>query len=599
MPASALARAIPQTPGKMSFTDFAPDLDPTTPGILLECGNMAPTIKGFKSYPGLTEFSENALPSAGLGLFSGFLGSTYVIVAGVSGDLFKLDNQSWVDQGVTLTASSNRWRFDVYGTKLMATNGLDPVQQFTAPSTWAALAGSPPVSSIVQATDHSLFLITVNTNTWISSLSGTDWTPAIANSVVTGNLDSTHGNITAGHALRSGIALYKNAALHMGFFVGPPFFWDFRKISDEIGAPSQEAVANLGYYQLFPGQDDFYKFDGFTLERIPNNLKEWFFRVLDGPNKDKMAARWDIENSLVFWHFHSISASPEGPLDSWICYNLRSHKWTGDTAAEKVDLPAFRPLETGHLTYDKWTTTFPTYGGITAGTLYGDLKSRVNSISGAVRSSDQFLHLYNGASTGFVTSHDFGDRHSQYMCNRVKPWFSLFPTSGATLQPLNQQKDGTTPVGGATKNISDDGWFNIRNTALLQRYKITGLSDFEIEGIDAQMEYAGEHGSVAPQGVRRLDMSGADGFLWALEITKDGELTTTKGVAPLSPNTPTIWLQSPDLSIWDVTVGTGGTVLTTKITATATLSALQLTAPDKSVWTVAADNNGILSTTKG
>jgi len=341
MPSTVLARGIPQIPNKTRFSDFGPDLDPTTPGILLETGNLVPTLKGFKSYPGLTAFSDNALPSACLGLWSGFLGTTYVIVAGVSGDIEKLDNQSWVAQSLSLTASANRWRFSIYGTKLMATNGVDTVQQLTAPSTWAGLAGSPPTSSIVQATDHSLFLITVNTNTWTSSLSGTSWTPSIASSIVSANLDSTPGIISAAQALRSGIALYKDAAIHMGHFVGPPFFWDFRKISDEIGVPNQEAVANLGDYHLIPGQDDFYKFDGFTLERIPNNMKEWFFSHLDGPNKDKMAARWDIENSLVFWHFPTSEASPEGSLDAWICYNLRTHKWTGDLVATPVDMPAF------------------------------------------------------------------------------------------------------------------------------------------------------------------------------------------------------------------------------------------------------------------
>ena len=63
---------------------------------------------------------------------------------------------------------------------------------------------------------------------------------------------------------------------------------------------------------------------------------------------------------------------------------------------------------------------------------------------------------------------------------------------GATCQPLNQNKAGLAPVNGTVKSISDDGWFNVRNTALMQRFKITGLSEFETTGLETQMDYAGD-----------------------------------------------------------------------------------------------------------
>lgn len=493
MASSNLARGQPQVPDRVTFIDFAPDEDPITPGILLDCSNMVPTQKGFRTYPAMNAYSSNALPSACLGAWAGYIGAKFIIVAGIVNQLYQLTDQQFVSEGLTLLSTNGRWRFDTYGNDLIGVDGVNPPQVKTGAGSFGALGGSPPVASIVQATDYSIFLIVVNSRTWWSTLSDTVWTAAIATQTVTGNLDSSEGNITAAHRLRSGIALYKARALHSGFFIGPPFYWEFRTISKHVGVLGQESVANLGDFQYFPGTDDFYRFDGYTLERIPNRLKEWFFNELDGTNADKIVARWDSERSLIFWHFPSTSASPIGSLNRWICYNVRTGRWTADTAPTVIDTAFFTPLDTGGVTYGSFTRLYPSYGAIPSTLTYGDTRSRTVPISAVIKASDHKVYIYDGdPASGFLTTGDFGDRHNMYQVTRVRPEFALRPASGATLQPLTQANPGSKPVAGSVVTMSSDDWFNFRKTARLQRFKITGNSEMEMTGLEAMIEYAGE-----------------------------------------------------------------------------------------------------------
>ena len=487
---SQLAAGIPQIQRKARFSDFAPDSDSITPGVLLDCSNVFPTAKGFRSYPSLVRYSSNALPSACLGAYAGQQGANFVVAAGTASELYLLTGQAWVAQSTGATPITGRWRFDLYGNDLIAVNGVDRAFVYTGSGTFSALGGTPPVASIVQATDYALFLIAPNSSTWWASLSDTIWTPAISTATVTGGITSSRGNITAAKAIRTGIVIYKRNALHLGQYAGPPFFWDFGdKVSSEVGAPSQEAVANLGEIHLFPGPDDFYTFDAFGLKRIPNQLKEWFFENLDQTNDHKIAARWDQKRSLVFWHFPSVEASPAGTLDMWICYNLRTGKWS--KGAEEVDMPVFSAIQTGQLTYSTFKATYATYGAVSG--VYGDLMSRTTDISGAVKKGDHALHLYNGApDQAYFTPHDFGDRRNMYQVTEISPQWEKRPTS-ATLQVLEQKNNpGETPTDGPTATMNADGKFHCVNTARLQRFKITVDDEMETTGIEADAEFAGE-----------------------------------------------------------------------------------------------------------
>jgi hypothetical protein len=484
---------VPTIPTDIKFTDFSPDVDPITPGAILDMGNLYSTAKGFRPYPSLAQYSLTALPGPCLGAFAGYLGSTFVIVAGTATGLFILNNSTltWTPQGVSISGGVTKWTFDIYGGLLIAANGVDHEFVYTGTGFFTPLGGNPPVASIVQATDFDLFLIPPNSRDFWFSLSATIWTPSIATQTVHGSLDSTNGNITAAQRIRSGQALYKRNAIHMGQFTIPPYFWEFHVVSEQVGVGGQYAVANLGDVNYFPGTDDFYSFDGYSLNRIQNNLKEWFFRNLDGDHVDAIVARWDEQKSLIFWHFPSINANPAGSLDMWICLNIRSGKWTANSAAAGIEFPIFNTLQVGGLTYGAFGTRYGTYGGIPQQT-YGQLRAQNQRIPGVI-ATDHSLQIYNGESiNSSLTTHDFGDRHNMFQVTRLRPQFAVYPRSG-TLQVMKQYIPGVSSGPPQTLfPLSSDGWFNFISTARLQRFQMNFPGDYEICALEAEADYAGE-----------------------------------------------------------------------------------------------------------
>lgn len=490
MGAESFATGIPQVPSKIRFLDFAPDIDPLTPGALLDLSNMYPSAKGIRTYPSLTRFSSNDLPDPCLGAFSGPIGDNLVVLAGTTDALFYLDGAVWTDSGLTPSAIVDRWRFDSYNNEIFAVNGVNAYKYDG--STFGAVAGSPPAASIVQATPYALFLVGTNSSDWIATLNPALWTPSVATETVTGTIRNGAGDLTAAHQLRGGIAFYKRNSLTFGQFSGPPFYWDFGNgISRQIGAPGQEAVANLGDIHYFPGPDDFYSFDGSALQRVPNNLKEWFFANLNQTLDYLICARWDQQRSLIFWHFPSINASPETALDSWICLNVRTGKWTADRSASPLDVPIFSSVQTGQLTWAALVALYPTWDDWSF--LYGDLRSRAVDQTGIISAADHGLYFYNGIpGQAMFTTHDFGDRENLYQVTEIQPQYSIYPEDGATIQPLNQARRVGTPVAGTARAITSVGTFDVNNTARLQRWKHVSESECEVVGIVANCDFAGE-----------------------------------------------------------------------------------------------------------
>jgi hypothetical protein len=154
-------------------------------------------------------------------------------------------------------------------------------------------------------------------------------------------------------------------------------------------------------------------------------------------------------------------------------------------------MPVFSAIETDQLTYGQFTTTYPTYGDIPDGLTYGDNRSGRAGISGSIKKSDHKAHIHDGAGAGFITTNDFGDYFNMYRVTRVRPQWAVRPSSGATLQPLSQSNPGGALTAGVVTTMSSDGWFNMRNTARVQRFKIKVNSQSEIVGVEARIQYAG------------------------------------------------------------------------------------------------------------
>jgi hypothetical protein len=65
------------------FIGFCPDLDPATPGVIVDCDNIIPTTKGFSAGNSLVDAGLAALDSSCKGAYVGtLLDGTKRVVAG-------------------------------------------------------------------------------------------------------------------------------------------------------------------------------------------------------------------------------------------------------------------------------------------------------------------------------------------------------------------------------------------------------------------------------------------------------------------------------------------------------------------------------------
>jgi hypothetical protein len=465
-----LRRPQTSTPSQpVRYLDFMPDADPTLDGNVQGSFGYFPVEAGYRTFPGQRVLGTG-LPSQCLGAFSGSLltipttatpapAPTNILAAATNAGLYIADNNGNLQpSALGFTNVSNRWRFSAYGQDLLAVNGVDPDQFYRlASGVWAPLpngsdGSTPPIASIVETTDYGIILVTPNSQSFLSSLSDTpiSWLGSVPNQVYIQPITQTPGSITAVHRLRNTAIFYKRQAMHVAYFNGGTIGWDVQEISLQVGTYAQECVINTGDMHYFVSNtQDFWSFDGWNLNRLPNHLAEFFRRDLDENYATNIAGQYDEDRNLLIWHYPSKNASPAGSLDSRLIFYLRTQRWAFERLS--IDLPIPQVLQ---------PNSYLGYFG-----------------------TDHAPHIYDETivpGQAYIISNLFGDYLNVYELQRARPAFApnALPDY-ATLTALNQNKGGVPPWIGPTEVLSDDGFFNLKNTARLQSYQLTtrGLAE--------------------------------------------------------------------------------------------------------------------------
>lgn len=115
------------------FKGFTPSVDPTTPGTILNCTNMVPTIRGMKAAASPVPFGNPAFVAPVTGAAScELLSGSYRTFAGTATDLYEVASNANNNVSVvagSYTGGTNPWRFVQFGNATIATNGADSLQQ--------------------------------------------------------------------------------------------------------------------------------------------------------------------------------------------------------------------------------------------------------------------------------------------------------------------------------------------------------------------------------------------------------------------------------------------------------------------------------------
>ncbi|MFM2210180.1 MAG: hypothetical protein RIQ96_1823, partial [Pseudomonadota bacterium] len=332
----------------LALKGWVPDADASAPGVILECSNLVPSMRGMKAAASAVNSSLSALAGAALGAALCIkLDGTARVFAGTTTALYEASSSSWTDRtrasgGAYAASSERRWRFAQFGDTTIAVQKADWPQYSSTGAFANILTGGTkyaPKARLVETAQGFVVLADVDDtgaglgtsfadgpNRWWCSaqLDYTDWTPAVATQCTTGLLVDSPGRITALKRLGGSLVAYKDTSMYLGSYVGAPVVWQWQLIPGEAGTATQEAVIDIGDAHLFIGRSDFYAFDGSRPVSIGDGIREWFFANLNSAYRDRTVSLHDKANANAYWFF---CAGGSSTPNACVVYNYRAKRW--------------------------------------------------------------------------------------------------------------------------------------------------------------------------------------------------------------------------------------------------------------------------------
>lgn len=487
----------------ISLKGYAPDLDPTIPGIFTAASAMVPSMRGMKAAPSAADVGLDALAAASQGaVVIRKLDASTRFFAGSATKLYEnASGTTWTDRtravgGDYALSTDNRWRFAQFGDTTYAAAKSDTLQS-SASGAFANVTGAPK-AAIVETVGQFLMLLDTNDATygdsadrwWCSALGDpTDWTVAPSTTqAATGRLTSSPGPIRGGKRLGNDMIVYKDRAIFRGTYVGPPVVWDWVEVSDSVGAPCQEAIVPIstesgGQAHIFIGFEDFYYYDGSRPVPLKNPVKKTFFDAVSKSFLYRCHAVHDRTNSLIYFYFVSTAA---GTIDSCFVYNYRRDTWGRDDRTIEVGVEY---ITTG-MSYDAFGTTYATYDTTVAVSYDSPYWVSGYPLPAVFNGSHKVVTLTGVAGDSSFTLSELGDDDAMSLIRRIRPRYLTAPSS-ATLQNAYRMISTDAYTNDTTTTINN-GKFDVMREARWHKLTHTANGACELNVITADIEKMGD-----------------------------------------------------------------------------------------------------------
>lgn len=497
---------------KIPIVGYAPDLDPTIPGVLTNCSQLVPSMKGMKGAPGAQSVALVALDAAcqGAAVLRKLDDSTRFF-AGTGTKLQEASGAAWTDRtrasgGAYSVGSDQRWTFAQFGNVSLAVAKTDILQASTT-GAFANANANAPKASIVETVGQFVFLFDIDDqgnlgnggsgfgdspDRWWCAQIGTydTWTPSIANQSVSGRLTATPGRIVGAKRFGQSIIAYKQRSMYFGQYLGPPDAWEFNQIPGAVGALSHEAIVNVGTPDLprhiFMGFDDFYSFDGAAAVPIGSPLKETVYGELNKQYQFAVKALHDVINSRIYFFYPA--ASSINP-DKCVVLNYRTDpmRWGRDDRS----VEAVVEYLSQSMTYDDLGNSFSTYADLTGLSYDTPFWMSGFPIPGIFNTSHRIQTLDGNAGNPMLTTGDLGDDVVMGLLSRVKPQFITAPSSATQTNYYRQQSLGDSLTTDQTVALMS-GRFDAQRSARWHRVRHDYVGNMEVTALNVDLRPDGE-----------------------------------------------------------------------------------------------------------
>lgn len=466
---------------------FAPDVDPTTPGAIVECANLVPSMNGMAGAPTPLGAGVDPLPAdcRGAAVLT-LLNNARRVLAGTQTGLYELTGSSFTDQsraGGYTGSSENRWRFAQFGNAVLACNQTEPIQ-LSLGTAFADITNAPH-ARIIETVSGFVLAFGLNDayvggdrpDAWACSglYDYATWTPGLTTQAEFGYLLDTPGEIRAAKRLGKDVAVYKDRSTYLGRYVGPPVVWEFDLIAANAGALCQEAVIDTGTAHLFIGRDDFWLFDGTVPKPIGAPVKLWFFAHSDSTYRQNIRTYFDQVQNIAWWFYPANGSG--GILTNAIIYNISTGKW-GCASLTVQSVLLYQKPDTS---YDDWppgaATTFDAIADVPFDSPVFDTSAAVMAVFGP---GNALQTITGPCSTASLTTTDIGDDDQFTTLTRVTPRFTQRPNS-ASMTHSTRDYSGGPPEERSTCAL-DGARFEPLASGRWHQLRIDCSGDFDLVG---------------------------------------------------------------------------------------------------------------------
>jgi hypothetical protein len=469
---------------------WAPDADPTSPGILTEVSNSIPNERGYIGAPtGVAPSGVGVLAAEcrGAAVVTRLSGARRIF-AGTQTRMYEFIAGSWVDvsaAGNYTGSTENRWSFAQFGDFTLTSNDTEPIG---ASSSSAFVALTAPKAKVIYVVRD--FVMSLNTNDatygdspdrwWCSGIMDhTQWSVAVPTQCNTGRLVATPGEIVAGLPLGDYAIAYKANSIHRGTYVGSPVVWQWDAIHNESGCVGQEALCDIDGAHFYVSDDGFNIFDGQGVIPIgKGTVSQWFSDNSSSTYRYKTICRYDRQNKRVFVFYVSRSASV---LDQALVYHVTSKKWGKLTKSIEA---ALNYISAG-MTIDGLTAVASTIDTLPSIPLDSQFWQSGGKSFSVFNTSHQIQSMTGECSASSITTGDVGDDEQYTLIQGARLRFLSNPDS--SLGELFGKRDaGDDPAPRSVFTVVD-GRADMLQSSRWHRLRFDFTGDYEVVGMRFNM----------------------------------------------------------------------------------------------------------------
>ncbi|MFA5936690.1 MAG: hypothetical protein WC822_02315 [Candidatus Paceibacterota bacterium] len=147
------------------------------------------------------------------------------------------------------------------------------------------------------------------------------------------------------------MVIYKENSIHVMSYVGLPTIFSFRRVVADRGLYARNAVAAVSGIHYFLSEDNFYAFNGSSIVKIGDNIKDEFFNDHDVAKRGRIQAHVITSTDEIWWLYTSTANASSDYFDKAMVYNYLTGAWTMVTLADKITT-MFTGSATNNITWD-------------------------------------------------------------------------------------------------------------------------------------------------------------------------------------------------------------------------------------------------------